>query len=448
MKKGLIILFLFVAFKSNAQYVLSADTTISSTWNLGSTILKVNPGVKIHGTGTITGGYIDASYYQNIFDTTLSIGIYGGAYGKISSSWFGASPSNANNVRYFQKAIDATINRNMILYTPSGVYNDSSALLIAQYYSGNYQAVSLKWEGDYVYNGAIAGTVIKFNNKGATFCIGMQMAKGVEIRGMSLVGGFVAQTGGGGQGYYNQTMSNFQDPLCSNYLYGVVVDPFIPTSGSSGSTGILFSDLSVTGFTSLFAISPNGVSLNAEEITADRIVFGTGKIGWLSGQPQEKQNVIKNSMAWGALYYFYYATFLRGSGMTSGTGNYHIHDINVAGSVINLFYINQSGWFPTKIDNIYAEGIGSIGELYTAAMGISISNSVFAFAYKSQAGNQYLVTSNSTSINFRNCDFTYFGVSDSLSFNGPASFDRCTFSGVYQNQQTGSTFSSNCQFLN
>lgn len=440
MRKLIIILSFFIIAKAKGQYVLTQDTTVNGTWSLETTILKINSGVKISGTGTISGGYIDASYYQDIFDTTLNVNIKGGAYGKVSTSWFGASPSNANNTRYFQKSIDACINKNTILYTPAGTYVDSSNLLIAQYYSGNYQSVSLKWEGDYVFNGAVAGTVIRYKN-GGNFCLGIQKGKGVELKGLSFVGNFVPPTGGGGEGYYNQTWDNFLDTNCTAYLSGIVVDPYVPPSGSSGSTGILFSNLSVSGFTTLFNISPNsGAVLNAEEIIAERINFGSGRTGWLNGQPQEKQNVIRNSMAWGGLHTFFKNYYQ--------SGNYHIHDINVAGSVIRLFDINQAGWFSTKIDHIFAESIATIGNLTTTAMGISISDCIFAFAYKSEAGNQYLLNSNSLNVRFRSCDFTYFGQTYSMAFSGTAAYDGCTFSGAYTNQSTGSTFTSNCQFLN
>jgi hypothetical protein len=265
------------------------------------------------------------------------------------------------------------------------------------------------------------------------------MGKGVIIEGISVQGKFKAPTTTG-ETYYNTSYDDYMDTSCTEYMSGIIVDPYTNQNGStSGSTGILFKDMSVSGFTTLFKISPAGTA-NAEEIIADRINFGEGRVGWLSGQPQEKQNVIRNSMAWGRLFVFFKNYYQ--------SGNYHIHDINIAGGIIQIFDINQAGWFPTKVDNIYAESIGRIGRLYTGAMNLAVENSVFQFAYKADAGNQYLVTSNSLNVTFRNCDFRYFGQTYSMAFSGVASYDRCTFSGKFTNATTGSVFSSNCQFSN
>lgn len=441
MKKVLIGILLFPCF-CFSQYNLNEDTTISTTWNLGTQILYVAPGIKIHGTGTIQDGYVQASLYQDIFDTTVIVKIKGGAYGMISTSWFGCSPSKANNTVYFQRAIDASKSKDMTMYTPGGIYKDSSALLIADTYNGDYTGVSLKWKGEYVFNMPGSGSQINYLNNG-NFALGIQKGKGIFIEGISLVGKFAsANKADPGTNYYNIAYADYLDTTCTEYLSGVIVDPFTNVSGTGGSTGILFKDMYVSGFTTLFNISPTSVTLNAEEIIADRIVFGRGRTGWLNGQSQEKQNVIMNSMAWSGLHTLFYASY------QVGTGNYHIHDINVAGSVINLFYINQSGWFPTKIDHIYAESIGSVGTLYTSAMVISLTDCVFSFASKASAGTQYLVKSNNLKVRFNSCDFTYFGQSYDMTFSGLATFIGCSFSGAYTNSSQGSIFSSNCQFLN
>jgi len=441
----LFIILIFLPFVSFSQYNLTSDTTISTTWALGTTIVTVAPGVKIHGSGIITGGYINASYYQNIFDTTLSVQILGGSLGVISTSWFGCSPSNNDNTRYFQKAIDASINRSMILYTPSGVYNVVQ-LLVSQYYSGNYQSVSLHWKGDYIFNSAIQGTVINCTNTSG-YCLGIQKGKGVIIEGLNIQGQFkkIDKPAAVGINYYNIAWTDYKDTTCSDYYSGVVIDPNANTGNvSGGSTGISFKDMQVNGFTVLFRMSPTINTLNGEEIIAEHIVFGMGQTGWLSQQSQEKQNVIRNCMAWSGLHTFFYASY------GNGTGYYHIHDINVAGSVIRLFYIDQSGWFSTKIDNIYAESIGTIGTLNTSQMVISLTDCVFDFASKADAGNQYLSTTSNITLGVRytNCDFNYFGQNYNMVFQGLAAYIGCSFSGAYTNSQQGSIFSSNCQFSN
>ena len=193
-----------------SQYVLSADTTVSGTWNVGGW-LKVLPGVKIHGTGTVTNYKMDAYADQAIFDTTVNfLGITGAKDNKPSAIWFGVATGNADNTRYFQRAIDACINKNFTLVIPSGSYTTYSQITISTFYSGDYQPCQLNILGDYRMNGALSGTIINYQGTGGG-AIGMQKAKGVTISGLFITGRFVSPSRSNLTTYYNTTYANFTD---------------------------------------------------------------------------------------------------------------------------------------------------------------------------------------------------------------------------------------------
>lgn len=428
--------------------IIDKDTTINGTWNIsGSTVVRVINNAQISGNATINGGWWDASYYQSVFDTTITVNILGGAYGIVSTSWYGVATGRADNTRYFQRAIDSRENKVGRLYTPSGTYTILTSLVIQSIYLGDYTGVSLDWYGDYVYNSAVAGTVINYIATGGSFALGIQRGKGVLIAGLAIKGRFVPPSDANPMTYYNITYDNYTDVngLCNQYYTGVAIDPYVPPFGGvSGSTGVHFSNMYVTGFSTLFSVSQNGATLNGEEIILEKSVLGMCRVVWLSQEPQEKQNVIRNCMAWDRVHTFFVANK---SGR--GSGNYHIHDINIAGSVIQCFDIVQSGWFGSSIDNIYAENIARIGVLKTSAMVLSLTGSTFQLIPKSIIGVQNIAVTN-TNLNtvFGECNFLYYGLpsTEQMLFNGLATFSNYYFSGTYTNQMTGSSFSSNCLF--
>jgi hypothetical protein len=414
------------------------------------------PGVQIHGTGTITGGYWNKSYYEKLFDTTLNVlGIKGGVYSVVSTSWFGAAASNVDNTRYFQKAIDATINKNMTSHTPSGLYNDSSSVTVQDYIGNNsYSVCSLVWRGDYVMNGATAATVI--NYKGTSgYCIGIEYGKGVEIHGLNINGRWVAPSSSNLRTYYNTTFNNFTDAngVCTAYYSGIVVDPAYPNS-SSGSTAIVIKNCYIGNFSNCINISPANVTLNAEMITIERCSFGDCRLCVVGSEAQEKMNIVKNCMAWGSSFAF----FSDGNQFRGQAGFYHITENNIAGRVINFLYVTTQGWFNTVIDHNYCEGIGSIGTISTFAsgqtgsqgMGIEIYACTFQLVDTATSGLTSICTTNSTSIMFRGCNFTYYDgtFNKVFPFTGKASFDNCNFMGIYSNSVFGSVFYPSCRFTN
>jgi len=101
--------------------VISTDTTVNNTWNIATNrILRIIGGGRIHGTGTINGGIIEAAAQQHIFDTTLTINtncVYSGSF---SAKWFCMSKDSTAlvNGSSLQKAVNTCMSRPYRLYIP------------------------------------------------------------------------------------------------------------------------------------------------------------------------------------------------------------------------------------------------------------------------------------------------------------------------------------------
>lgn len=442
-----LILLCNAAFSQAGMYYLTQDTTVTGTWNLSGNWLKVSPGVKIHGSGTILNYYLDAYYNQNIFDTTLDFsGIRGSINGnRVSAIWFGASTSNANNVRYFQRGIDACVNKGFTFYIPSGTYIDSGAIYIRSYDgNGNFQVSQLSILGDYVMNCGCLGTVIKDYSK-LSCALGIQYGKGCSVSGLYILGKWTPPSMSNLTAYYNLTFNQFMDSTCSAYYCGIATDPQV-SSSTSGSTGIVIENCYIGGFTTDIFITANQTSLNNELVTIRFCSLGNSRSCITSTQAQEKLNVIENCMAWESCWCF----ISIGHTQTGTAGYYVLNDINVAGGCVNPFFVNISGWFGFSVNNFYAESVASLGTITTDGAPVSMSNIRVQLVDSSIVGAHYIATTNSKAVIWRDCFFTYFdGRNDHvLPFNGISTFDNCTFGGLYKNQVTGSIFYPNCTFRN
>ncbi len=69
-----------------------------------------------------------------------------------------------------------------------------------------------------------------------------------------------------------------------------------------GSTGVQLHDLNVGNFAIDYAISPNGVTVNADIIIMENIRCGDARLGISAGQAQEKGNVIRGLYSWGRIH--------------------------------------------------------------------------------------------------------------------------------------------------
>lgn len=429
MKKLLIGLLLFTAntyasdklYSSNVGIVnIYNDTTMSGTQNFSGKILNIY--AKISGTCTLTNAIIVASPFIQIFDTTVTLGT-GIQCDKFSGMWYGANTLLDDNSKQLQKAIDASINKTWWLYLPAGEYKTTDSLTVAIGYSGNYQQATLRMYGDAGFWGD-GGT--RISHSGNSFCLGLQLNKGTQIKGIRLIGKWISPQVSDSL-RFNMTSDQFQNQGTEGNCVGLWVDYDGNFNQRSGSTGCYFSDLQVSNFQTDIKIS-NSISQNGEIMLFDRIQLGDAQFGVYTSQPQEKGNVFTNIHAWANIH-----TVFR-----INRGNYYIINANIVGCV-QIFNIGQASYFPSYAENIYAENIGSIGQIssYTP---IAISNSSFDFAYKSVVGEIAILNSNDLNVKFNSCQFRYYGNTDSLKITGKATFNNCVFSGTIKG--SGSVFIS------
>lgn len=428
-------------------YVLSKDTVLNTPWVLGETVLEIRNNARIlkGDNGRISGGYILCPYYQQIFDSSLVVEIKGGAFGVISTSWFGASPSKDSNRYFFQKAVTCAISTNSKLYTPAnGIYKIWGQIDVMSVYLGDFSGCSVYWYGDYRFNGANGGTVFSQQQKYAS-TLNLQKNKGTTIEGIRLVGKYTSPALTPMQ-FFNATYASYRDSTCSNWYTGISIDAYPPMPGGStgGSTGVFLRNLSVENFTVLIGISQNGQTLNAEGIVGEYINFGAAREGWKSGQAQEKGNRIAHCFFWEPIFY---GISIGNSGQYS-SGNYWIDHINVAGRMNTIFKITQGSWFPTFISNVYAESTGKLGDFSTSSMTISLTDCVINFEASEVAGVQNIITSNSLRVIFTRCNLQYWPTDQNLVMSGLATFVDCRYPSQFKASNANSKFVSSYQFIN
>jgi hypothetical protein len=418
---------IILSLKSNAQDIyINKDTTINNTWNIPKgTILKFGSKGKINGTGTIKGGIIDAALTQWIFDTTLTVSPEGTYTNVFSAKWFGAG-SVKDNAGVLQKGINTILANNGTLrkfFIPRGVYPFSKPLTVASIHKEQYSGCTIHIYGESSFWDSGTGTTLQYTATDG-FALGLQLNKGSEINNLTILGMFKAPAAVDSV-YYNIPFDQYNDVngKCTPQYAGLVID-YDGSKNQSGSTGIKIHDVNVGNFTINYSISPNGKTVNADILLFENIRCGNAKVGFATGQAQEKGNVIRGIYSWGSIHTLYVA----GKYGKAQAGSYTIDGGNIAGRCIRLFDIAQAGWYSTNISNLFAESLGSIGTISTQ-IPININNSTFHFVYANKIGRQTLLSSNNEKVTFNNCIFRYYGKTDPMKFAGRATFTNCQFSG-------------------
>jgi hypothetical protein len=424
------LLTLLPLFTYSQDIVIKKDTTVNNVWDLSGRNIRFESGGKISGKGTLRNGFIDARLSQQIFDSSIvltNMDVYGYRF---SCAWYGAKPSNADNWWNIQKTINTCITYGIReCFLPKGVYSISKSLTIKNIYKEQYVGVPLHFFGESSmwYDGSV------INYTASTgFALGIQVGKGAEINNLTLRGKFRAPTTTGVE-YYTTPFEKFGP----EGLFGLIID-YDNSKNQGGSTAIKVHDMIVSGFTVLYSVSPNGYTYNADILSFENIQCGEGRVGFSTGQAQEKGNTVRNITSWGKIH----TLISIGRAGKAQAGNYTFDGGNIAGGCIRLFDINQQGWYTSSISNFFAESLWSIGNLNTGDSKnlppLPIRNSTFHFAILGQDRN--LLTSNSTAVKFDDCIFRYYGSQEVMSFNGVAMYSECFFSGTIKNPTIGSVF--------
>ena len=406
--------------------LINKDTTVNNTWVIPKgTILKFGSKGRISGSGTIRGGIIDAYLHQWIFDTSLSIFPEGTYTNVFSAKWFGAGYVK-DNAGVLQKGITTVLANAASLrhfMIPKGIYSYSKPLQVATIYKDAYVGCTIHIYGESSFWDSGTGTTLQYTGTDG-YALGLQLNKGSEINNLTITGRFKAPQLKD-SAYYNIPFDAYNDVegKCAPLYAGLVID-YDGSKNSSGSTGLKIHDMNVGNFTIDYLISPNGKTFNADILVFENIRCGDAKVGFATGQAQEKGNIIRGIYSWGSIHTLYSS----GRYGKAQAGNYTIDGGNIAGRCIQLFDIRQQGWYSTTILNLYSESLGRIGTI-TSQIPTNISNCTFHFVYPSKVGKQNLLNSNTDKVSFNHCIFRYYGLPDPMIFNANASFNNCQFSG-------------------
>lgn len=448
------------AFKDPAiktVLINSSGIVINGTLNIPhGKMIKFENGCQLTGGGTINGGYYNADYQQQIFDTTLTINPQS-VNQYFSVKWFGAKGNNSDDYSAIQKSINTCIKNNIrVLYLPAGQYKISKPLIIVGVDNsklGNQRTfctLEIMGESSFWDSNMGSEIIAAFNN---AFAIGIQNGKGCKIKKLKITGIFSPPSIRNSKEFYCLSFDKFTDGKCRDSRYspyaGIVIDPFtnlpsnpFPPDGGypsllgyygkwgklqtqSGSTGTELEELSISGFVVGICSSPNGLTRNAEITIINKVRFANCKLCISGGQDQEKGNRISNIYCWGGTHTVFGTDLYGGPRMS---GNWNIDHVNIAGGVVRFIYNDQHGYFPTFISNVFAESLGSFG-IFNSQLACEVSDCIFDFAYQSQAGVQTVLTSYGANVLFRSCNFRYYGEKTPLLIEGNCVFDHCFFSG-------------------
>jgi len=382
-----------------------------------------------------------------IWNTSAAIGVsqsvtHSSGIQKVSAPYFEEDWSG-----FFQKGIDSCIrNRIPVYFIPAGRYICRKPLILQNWVAsaGYYFPFSITIQGTSTFAGADgSGTILDFQGMKDGFGIGIQAGKGVEIKGLKLIGAWDYKFPGN-YAFYNTDLGKFTDNKCRDTRYSpyfaIAIDPFgpsVPHDGgypglsvyyrgqTNGSTGTVIEDCYFTNWVGGIITSPNGQTNNADITLGDKIQFGNMKICVAGCQAQEKMNRISNVMAWGVIHTCF-ATGVYGKGEP---GNWYLDHWNIAGYTNQIAYNNQTGYFPSYFSDIFAESIGRIGPIYSIN-GTTFSNSSINFAGCKEAGSYTEGMISGFGLTFSGCQLRIYGQFTPVTINsleGLIHFRDCSF---------------------
>jgi hypothetical protein len=388
-------------FPEESGIPLSGTITV----NPGQT-LRFAGGNYLTGTVTINGGIIAASYQQKIFDTNVTVNPEGSASDMVSVKWFGATGSGSTDDQpSIQKAVDTiaanpSLTRN--LYFPRGAYRIDEPVIIYSWDGTNYQFVSVNLIGQHAAHfNQVTPEARILANFDETFAIGIQRARSMKIKGISVEGQFNPPfSDTDWREYYERPYATWardygvRDEQHSPYA-GICIDPFsfepVPsgfdeypgyeswyrgTGGSysaSGSSGVIIEECRVNGFTVCIMMSPNGYSQQADNIIIRDCALEICKAAVASGQRQTKDNFVMNAISWDRVHTLIDTVSW---GDQQGAPPY-VDGWNVAGTTIQCFQVSAHA--PVTFNNIFGEQLYRIGDISTSVGPIKLTGCNFDF---------------------------------------------------------------------
>lgn len=295
-----------------------------------------------------------------------------------TSNSISIAPQKGDNWDYIQKTINWCIANNVkTIYFAKGEYPISKPLVCEN--NGKFFSLNLIGEDAAHFNLETAEPRIICNFKSG-YAIAYQLCRSSLIKGLVIYG----------QGIQ-------PDERFKPYA-GIVVDP-VYRGTTSGSSGLIIRDCRIRNFTAGIVISPNGTSLNAENIHVENCSVDHVKIAYATCQRQSKANTVKNLICWENI-----ETVFDGKTYGQGLGVIpYIYGVNVAGYVKQVFNFGPQ-LFATSATAIFAETLERIGSIEDGACGVTIRDSHFDFDLN--AFPEYHFKGNR--VKFDNCSMRYY----------------------------------------
>lgn len=314
---------------------------------------------------------------------------------KVNVQWFGATGNGGTDDWYaIQKGIGYILSHPRVprtLYFPAGNYLISRPLLIARPGPNGYLHSTINLAGPTSAKNSSegsAGLLTSFNN---TFAIGVQLGKGVLIKGLSISGQFKfpnslnqiqVDTLSFAEWTDGKARQNTLSPYC-----GIAIDPFSDASvyprpadmypglegyclkgmGRGGSTAIQIVDCSIHNFIVGVMITPSNQQ-NGELVDVIDCDLSNNKVGYAMAQAQSKECHVDRIKCWGPTHTLF-DNVTYGFRQGDGAAVPFVDGVNIAGAVKQLCNINAPS-FGGSFHNVYAESLfrlGYVGGLATVA---------------------------------------------------------------------------------
>lgn len=330
----------------------------------------------------------------------------------------------ADDYAALQAAIDSAVKTSATVYIPTGTYSTSAPLIAYRWTGSQYGQVYINIVGDDEMLSP-GRTIIKPTFKN-TFAFGIHLSKGSTVTGVSFEG-LYDMSSITVDSLYKSPTTFVGDATCRDSRYSpyaaIVIDPFrgiAPPDGgypgitsyyrgsdvTSGSTGLIFKDINIKGFTVGAIVSPNGLTLNGELMTFENVFVSQCKVAFAGCQAQEKGNRLINWYVSDKVRTaFVWINYGQGQ-----PGHYILDGIHLDYGVADFIFRQSTGYFPMFANNIIAKDIARIGE-WSTAINDAMTNSTFTFAYFDTTTNHSITAPHmtGTGMNMMNVHARYAG---------------------------------------
>lgn len=416
------------------DFIVATDITINGTITVPSgKTLQFYDGNRITGTGSVSGGIIDAGDLTECFASTISLTPAGSTKRYYSARWFGVKGDGVTSDNgAIQKMFDFVAANQSVtkpIYFPRGSYLLDDSILFYNWDGTNYVTRCLEIFGEVDSRSGLQEPMTKFicsNNMTGRFMLGVQRGRAITIRNIYFIGKYNLPTTFSQLNVFRNTAAQWaqvgiRDAQFSPHC-AINIDPFaraIPSDGgyanSAGTTWQSYYRGATQGGTSQLniegcrieqvpvgiACSINGDTFNAEIIKIQDCSIAYTKASYALGQSQTKENLVINLRVWEPTRtIFECIDYGQGEGAPP-----YVEGMNIAGAVFQI--IKCASPFSFYASKVFAESLFRIGRLNSSVNAHSITQSDIDFS----AGTSGIPSADFIvygAINFVNCSIRYY----------------------------------------